>query len=153
VWIVRTEREVSSDVPAAPSDVRAFYTDLHQLMQVHPLVVSVDCIDSRQDSRGDYRDYRVRDRIPLGPLTMSISYRASVLEAPDGRVHTEACQQPQVRLSATVTFNPIEGGTRVTEHITIAAPRPLAGFTVTRAVQAHTEMLAGIRSHFEGATA
>ena len=49
-----------------------------------------------------------------------------------------------------MSFEPTESGTRVTERIGIEAPRPLLSVTVGKAVEAHTEMLAGIRRHFEG---
>ncbi len=42
-------------------------------------------------------------------------------------------------------------GTRLTERIQIAAPWPLASVTTRKAVEAHTEMLAGIRRRFEEA--
>jgi hypothetical protein len=50
-----------------------------------------------------------------------------------------------------VSFEAIDGGTRVTERIRIAAPRPLAPVTTREAVKAHIAMLAGIRRHFESA--
>jgi hypothetical protein len=49
-----------------------------------------------------------------------------------------------------VSFDPLDGGTRVVERLTIEAPRPLAAITTREAVKAHTEMLAGIRRHFGG---
>jgi hypothetical protein len=65
-----------------------------------------------------------------------------------GNVLTEARQFPQVRLRGIVTFEPTEVGTRLTERLQIAAPRPLAAMTRRQAVDAHAAMLAGIRSHF-----
>jgi hypothetical protein len=64
-------------------------------------------------------------------------------------VLTEADQPPGVRLRGTVSFEPIETGTRITERIRITAPVPLAAFTTREAVEAHIAMLAGIRRHFE----
>ncbi len=93
--------------------------------------------------------YRVRDRIPLGPLTMPITYWARVQVPTDGDVITEARQFPRVRLSGVVSFQPTEVGTRLTERLSIAAPRLLAAVTEREAVDAHGVMLAGIRSHFE----
>ena len=79
---------------------------------------------------------------------------ALVLSAAVGKsglcdVLTEADQSPGVRLRGTVSFDPVDGGTRVTERIRIAAPRLLAGVTIREGVKAHIAMLAGIRSHFE----
>jgi hypothetical protein len=65
-----------------------------------------------------------------------------------GDVLTEARQFPRVALDGVVSFVASGNGTRVTERIRIAAPRPLAAVTVRQAVAAHAEMLAGIRTHF-----
>ena len=144
----QTRRRLSADVPAPPDLVRQFYVDLRNMTLVHPLVVSVACVEQRNDPAGDYRDYRIRDRIPLGPLTLSVRYRASVLVTPDGLVYTDARQFPKVRLSGTVTFTPADVGTTIIESIDISVPRPLAAFTVREAVKAHTAMLAQIGEYF-----
>lgn len=141
--------ELCEEVPGAPDDVRTFYTDLNNMKLVHPLVVAVDRVGDRQDAQGHRRDYRVRDRVLFGPLRLAVTYRATVLIAPDGVVHTEARQFPKVRLTGTVTFAPAGAGTTVTETVDIAAPRLLAAFTAEQAEKAHAEMLAAIRRHFE----
>jgi hypothetical protein len=64
-------------------------------------------------------------------------------------VTAEARQFPRVRLRTTVSFEPIEAGTRLTEHMRIEAPRALAATTIREAVKAHTAMLVGIRRCFE----
>ena len=56
------------------------------------------------------------DRIPLGPLTIKITYQARLHVPRDGDVLTEADQSPGVRLRGRVSFEPIDGGTRVTER-------------------------------------
>ncbi|MEZ0050127.1 hypothetical protein ABIA30_001117 [Mycobacterium sp. MAA66] len=149
MWIVQTRRRLTAEVPAPPALVRDFYTDLHNMTLVHPLVVSVDRVHRRSDAAGDFSDYLVRDRIPIGPLNLSVTYRASILVDPKGFVYTEARQFPQVKLSGAVTFDPSATGTTITENIDISAPRPLAAFTVGQAVKAHTAMLAAIGCHFE----
>jgi hypothetical protein len=102
-----------------------------------------------QTDDGYQHTYRVRDRIPLGPLSMPITYWAQVRVPADGDVFTEARQFPRVRLNGVVSFEATEVGTRLTERLTIAAPRLLAAVTEREAVDAHVVMLAGIRSHFE----
>ena len=89
------------------------------------------------------------DRIPLGMLNLRIRYQARLQVPVQGDVITEACQFPRVRLDSTVTFEPIDSGTRVIERIRLAAPRPLAAMTKRQAVCAHIAMLAGIRRHFQ----
>jgi hypothetical protein len=151
LWIAHAERTLSEEVPAPPDAVRDFYVDLENIKLVHPLIVSVEAVSRSETPDGYVQSYRVIDRIPLGPFTMQITYQARLHVPRDGDVLTEADQSPGVRLRGTVSFEPIETGTRVTERIRIAAPRPLAAVTVREAVKAHTEMLAGIRRHFASA--
>ena len=150
-WVAHAERTLSEDVPAPPEDVRDFYADLDNIKLVHPLIVSVQATSRTETPDGYLQSYRVIDRILLGPFTMQITYRARLHVPPDGDVVTEADQSPGVHLRGTVSFAPIDGGTRVTERIRITAPRPLARMTTREAVKAHIAMLAGIRRHFETA--
>ncbi len=148
-WVARTERTLTEDVPAPPGEVRDFYVDLDNIKLVHPLIVSVETLSRTETADGVDHSYRVKDRIPLGPFRMTITYRARLRVPTVGDVLTEADQSPGVRLRGTVSFEPIAAGTRVTERIRIAAPRLLAPMTTREAVKAHIEMLAGIRRHFE----
>jgi len=147
------ERTLSEDVPGPPEDVRGFYVDLDNVKLVHPLVVSVRSVNRRETPDGYVQICRVVDRIPVGPLRLRTNYVARLYVPVGGDVLTEARQFPRVRLRGTVSFEAIAAGTRVVERIQIEAPRPLASMTVGKAVEAHTEMLAGIRRRFEGASA
>lgn len=144
IWIGQARRNVSGEVPAPPEQVRAFYVDLDNISRVHPLVQWVRSTSRVDLADGYQQDYRVRDRIPLGPLGLPITYRARVIVPTTGPVTAQARQFPQVRLDSRVDFAPIVTGTRITEELTIAAPRPLLALTVEQAVAAHTTMLAAI---------
>jgi len=148
-WVARAERTLTQEVPAPPEEVRDFYVDLDNIKLVHPLIVSVEALSRSETPDGYLQSYRVVDRIPLGPFTMKITYRVRLHVPADGDVMTEADQSPGVHLRGTVSFEPIDTGTLVTERIRIAAPRPLAWMTTREAVKAHITMLAGIRRHFE----
>ena len=149
-WLVaRAQRTVSEQIPAPPHEVRDFYVDLDNIKKVHPLVVAVRRTGREETVDGYVQSYRVRDRIPLGPLNLRISYVARLHVPNAGDVTAEAFQFPRVRLRTTVTFEPIDTGTRITEHIRIDAPRPLAAMTTREAVTAHAAMLAGMRRCFE----
>ena len=124
--MAHAERTLSEQVPAAPDRVRDFYVDLDNIKLVHPLIVSVQAMPRSETPDGYRQSYRVVDRIPLGPFTIQITYQARLHVPADGDVTTEADQSPGVRLRGTVSFEPVDGGTRVTERIRIAAPRPLA---------------------------
>jgi hypothetical protein len=148
-WTAHAERTLTEEVPAPPQVVRDFYVDLDNIKVVHPLIVSVQTLSRTETSEGYAQSYRVVDRIPLGPLTIKISYTARLQVPANGDVLTEADQSPGVRLRGTVSFEPVGHGTRVTERIRIAAPRLLSAITIREGVKAHIEMLAGIRRHFE----
>ena len=147
--VARAQRTVSEQIPAPPSEVREFYVDLDNIKKVHPLVVAVRTTDREQTADGYVQSYRVQDRIPLGPLNLRISYVARLHVPNAGDVTAEAFQFPRVRLRTTVRFEPIDTGTRITEHMRIDAPRPLAAMTTREAVNAHAAMLAGMRRCFE----
>ena len=152
LWIAVGTRTVSDVVPAPPGEVRAFYLDLDNIKAVHPLVVGVETISRSETADGYVQTYRVRDRIPLGPLTLPISYTATLTVPVDGDVLADSVQFPQVRLHTVVSFIAVDGGTEVTERMQISAPRPLFATTVSQAVAAHRKMLAGIRDRFADAS-
>lgn len=148
-WTVRAERTVSEDIPGPPEVVRAFYVDLRNIISIHPLVVSVTPADPIPNDDGYAQHYRIRDRIPVGPFTISVGYGARVEVPLVGDVYTEARQFPHVRLDGIVSFDADSGGgTRLTERLIITAPRPIAAFTVREAEKAHQAMLLGIQAHF-----
>ena len=143
-WICSAERTLSEDVAAPPSEVRRFYVDLNNIRLVHPLVVSVRTISRTETADGYTQTYRIHDRIPLGRLTLRTRYVARLHVPVAGDVIAEARQFPLVRLRSVVTFDGIDGGTRVVEHMRIQAPRLLAAVTVREAVNAHAAMLSNI---------
>jgi hypothetical protein len=148
-WITRTHRVVAETIPAAPAQVRAFYVDLANIVQLHPLVVAVRSTARRATEDGYTETFRVHDRIPLaGPVVVPINYRVTLMVPTAGDVTTESRQFPRVRLRSVVSFTATGEGTRVVEDIEIEAPTPLARLTVGQATAAHVEMLAGIRRVF-----
>jgi hypothetical protein len=148
-WIAHAERTITDVIPAPPAEVRAFYVDLDNIKQVHPLVVSVLSTARTETADGYTQTYRVRDRIAFGPLVLGIAYTARLHVPVHGDVLTEARQFPSVALDGVVSFAEAGQGTRITERLRIQTPRPLAAVTVRQAVAAHVEMLAGIRKYFD----
>ncbi|CRZ14077.1 SRPBCC family protein [Mycolicibacterium neworleansense] len=148
IWIGQARRSVSGEVPAPPEQVRAFYVDLDNISQVHPLVQWVRSTSRVTLADGYRQDYQVADRIPLGPFSLPITYRATLTVPTAGTVTAQARQFPQVRLDSRVDFTAGGTGTLITEDLTIAAPRPLLAITVEQAVAAHTTMLAAIGKLF-----
>jgi len=144
------ERAIVEHIPGPPEAVRRYYVDLDRIAEVHPLVVAVRTVSHRVTEDGYEQTYIVKDRVPLGFMTLPISYTATLRVPAVGAVTAQARQFPGVRLDSVVTFDAEPVGTRLTERIRISAPRILLATTVRQAVAAHIEMLAGIRRHFEG---
>ncbi len=150
VLTARSHQTLVEDVPASPDRVQAYYVDLTNIADVHPLVVSVRAVARSETPDGYTQTWRVKDRIPLGPFTLPIEYSALLRVPDDGPVRAEARQFPAVQLNSVVSFDAVPVGTRLTERIEIVGPRPLLGITVRQAVAAHKELLTGIRRHFAG---
>lgn len=112
-------------------------------------MVSVQTVSHRVTVDGYEQTYRVKDRVPLGILTLPISYTAVLRVPVSGPITAHARQFPGVRLDSVVSFDVDLVGTRLTERIRISAPRPLVAVTVRQAVAAHIATLAGMRRHFE----
>lgn len=144
------ERELEELVAAPPDVVRCYYVDLDRIADVHPLVVAVRTVSHLILEDGYEQTYSVKDLVPLGFLNLPITYTATLRVPFRGAVTAQARQFPGVRLDSVVTFDAVNGGTRLTERIRISAPPGLRAVTVRQAVAAHTEMLAGIRRHFSG---
>src|ERR1700759_48564 len=121
-WTANAERTLTEEVPAPPAEVRDFYVDLDNIRVVHPLIVSVETLSCTETPDGYRQSYRVVDRIPLGPFTIQTTYQARLTVPKAGDVLTEADQFPGGGLRGTVSFEPIDGGTRVTERIRFAVP-------------------------------
>ena len=118
---------------------------------MHPLVVSVRTLDRTEIADGYVQTYRVSDRIPLGPLRLRTSYVARLQVPMAGDVSTEAPAVPSSAAARQRCLRTDTTGTRIVERVQIEAPWPLASVTIRKAVEAHTEMLAGIRRAFDDA--
>lgn len=103
---MRAERILSEDIPAPPDDVRAFYIDLDNIKTVHPLVVSVHRTGRTELVDGYCQSYRVKDRIPFGPLTLPTSYTAHLRVASVGPVITRHASSPRPPVRGGVLRTP-----------------------------------------------
>lgn len=143
------ERTLAEEIPGPPREVRAFYVDLGNIAEIHPLVVSVRTVERQITADGYRQTYRIKDLVPLGFLRLPVTYTADLHVPGDGPVTARSRQFPRVRLDSSVSFTAVPGGTLLTEQIVIRAPWPLLSVTVRQAVAAHTEMLAALRRRFE----
>jgi hypothetical protein len=140
-WRASSDWTLTEFVPTDPATMRAFYTDLTNLKALHPLILSV-----REVAPGRWR---VQERNALGPLGIRTWYSVQLSVDADGDVVGESQAHLGVRVHDVVSFEAVDGGTKVVERLRLVAPLPLIGYAHREAVKAHEKMLAGMRRHFE----
>lgn len=140
---------LEQSIPGAPPhQVREFYVDLDKLKTLHPFLQDAQRLERTELPDGYRQRYRIRERIPFGPLPIGIRFIAELTVPDHGPVTSVSRQFPHIALDSTMSFDADGPGTHVVEHLTITAPTPLHAFTVRGALEAHTMMLAGISRHF-----
>ena len=154
--------EFECEIAAPIGSVRAFLCDLNRLSALHPLIESIEAMESPAD-RPRARFWRVVDRIPLGPLHIRMTYVASLEEISDFEIVGEAWQVPKVELRTVYTLTPLTTNsslaslgatgtgerTRVAERVAIRAPLGLRRFVVGQARAAHEATLGRVREELE----
>jgi carbon monoxide dehydrogenase subunit G len=128
--------------------VRSFLCDLHNHRDLHPLIVSVEDLAS-DPARPSARRYHITDRVPLGPVGMTIVYTAAVEALDDALVRGEAWQSPGIHLTTEYELTEMDGGTRLVERVRVEAPWLLRRFTIRKAREAHRAMLDRMKALLE----
>jgi hypothetical protein len=142
------DQQLTIAAPAAA--IRERIAAIDQIGQFHPLIISVAEIAPDVSAFGTpRRNYRVTDRMPLGPLRLRFTYLATATSPDDTSLHCEAFQSPGVHLVITYRFVPDGTATRVEEHCAITAPRLLLGTVRRQAQAAHRATLAHIKTTLE----
>ncbi len=141
-------------IKVSPDTARDFLASMKNHPRIHPLIVSITPLAPATDPDGTVvQRYRIRDRMRLGPLTVAFTYHATTrLSAPD-TLKLEAFQFPRIQLFNTTRFAAEGDGTRVSEQVSIEAPRLLMGIVLQQARQSHQQMLANLKQQLEAAVA
>jgi|SRR5579883_660975 hypothetical protein len=137
---------------AAPLErVRTHLTALMtRIEEIHPLVIATQHVKTTTAPDGSaIEHYRVRDRMKLGPFSITFTYRVEMSASPEGRLVSHAYQSPGIHLYNTTWCEPEGNGTRVREHIEITAPRLLMNITYNGAATAHQELFAKLKARLE----
>lgn len=75
----RASFELSTFVAVPPDTAFAFLSDLHNHKNLHGLLVGVEVLAEGYDVAGKpYKDYLLTDRMPLGPWSYLLRYKARV---------------------------------------------------------------------------
>lgn len=146
--IGHADRILSEAVPGDPDEVRDFCIDLSLIPEICP-GGSIRLVSRRESARDDAETYRVQDGLALGWLTVPLFYTVRLRVPVAGALSAELHPVPTIRVDSVIAFEPLETGCRLREYLRISAPRPLLGIAVDRTVSTHTELLAGVRRHFE----
>lgn len=147
------EFKLQIDIEVSPGEVRDFLLDLDNLAPLHPLIESIELLDSRPE-RPAARRYRVVDQIPMGPFHMRTVYTAELERLSDDEVCGRAWQSPGITLDTRYRLSPLHEsshgrGTHLDEHVRVEAPFGLGRFVVGQASRAHAETLAKMKRVLE----
>ena len=146
-------REMSSidffhtvDIQVGRARLHDFLCDLQNYRTLHPLIESIEEI-ARSEEMPDARRYRVVDRIPVGPFRLRTVYTAALEAVTENEIHGYAWQVPRIRVNTVYELEEIALGTRLSERVSIEAPRFLHRFVVREARRSHQETLTEIKHH------
>jgi hypothetical protein len=128
-----------------PEFIYSFLCYLPNHQRIQPLIVGVEKLDPVQPP---HYQYRITDRLRLGPLEFKTRYFASLACCHD-EIYLEAEQFPGIHLNKLLRFDPEKGGTRVSETVCIEAPAPLIHLVIAQARQAQEELFLRLKRHFE----
>lgn len=151
----RREFKLQVEIAVPPEQVRAFLLDLDNLAPLHPLIESIELLDSRPE-RPAARRYRVVDQIPLGPFHMRTVYLAELEGIAEDEVCGRAWQPPGITLETRYRLSPLRAlareagdGTVLEEEVRVDAPWGLGRFVQNQASRAHAETLAKMKRLLE----
>ena len=128
--------------------VRDFLADLHNIVPLHPLIISMEDLPALREMPG-VRRYRVTDRIALGPLRMRVRYTAAIEVLGKHEILAHAWQSPGIHLRTVYRMKEAGEETRVTEDVWVEAPRILRGYVIDQASQSHEKMLTEMKTLLE----
>jgi hypothetical protein len=135
----------------AGTDRAAAITVLSELSghaDLHPLIVDVREADPAPP--GVLRRYVIRDRVPVGPFVLPLTYVADVISVASDRIVVVARQRPATTVRNVTRLSEVDGRLRADVEITMTVPTVLFRFAFRQAERAHAE-LAGKLSKLLGA--
>jgi len=140
-------------IAAAPAVVQAQLAQLMtNIVGTQPFVVWSRLIGTTTNADGEQVDqYRVREHVELGPITLPITVAVDMRVTSGGRLISDAYQFPGIHLYNETWCEPEGTGAQVYEHIVITAPRLLLKTTYNGAAVAHKEMFARLKAQIENA--
>jgi hypothetical protein len=140
--------ELTTTIPAKPSEVIDFMVDLTRHHGMHPFVVRAEIIDSGTDGNGSWEQWRVVERPRLGPIRYTIRFPAKMTRTSETSMVGDVKAAPGCTLVTTTTARLVDGLTRLAESTTVTAPLLLVGYMTSQAHVAHARTFSLLPSQF-----
>jgi hypothetical protein len=134
------------DIQVGRARLYDFLCDLQNYRPLHPLIESIEEI-APSEEMPRARRYRVVDRIPVGPFRIRTVYTAVLEPVTENEIHGHAWQVPGIRIHTVYELEEVALGMRLSERVSIKAPRLLHRFVVREARRSHRETLTKMKDH------
>ncbi len=134
--------EIEIGVPG--SQISDFLADLHNIVPLHPLIVSMEDLPALPEMPSA-RHYRVVDRLAVGPMHIRVRYTATIEVSSEHEILAHAWQFPGIHLCTVYRMEQASESTRVIESVWVEAPRILRHYVIDQASQSHETMLAEMK--------
>jgi len=130
--------ELSTFVDADVETVFNFLSDLNNHRHLHPYFVKAELVDSGRDSDGNRtRDFMITERPRLGPFRYTITFPTKMVFTDQHEFQSDVRTALGTHLVNVMRCKSENNGTRVTENVTVEAPRLTIGYVKQQAYIAH----------------
>lgn len=137
---MKSEVTLTTTVRGDVRERAVFLSDMRNIERLHPLLRAV----ALEHEEGNLRVWRCDDRIFGFPLTYFPEQRIDA----DGLGYVSQTRQGGMTLTNVWRFEPVDGGTRVTERISFEGSQLVVWFSARVGVRAHRGLFAAIEREF-----
>lgn len=139
--------ELSTTVPLEPAAAIDFLLDLGHHHGLHPLLVSADVVHRGTGPTGEWADWEVVERVPLGPFGWPLRFGARMVRTERHVMEAHVRAAPGCLLRTTTSAEPSGAGSLLRETTVVTAPRPVLGFMTEQARAAHARTYERLPAH------
>lgn len=141
---------LATDIAVSPEAAFAFVADAHKLIGGHPLIHAMTLTSETTGPDGHiWRSYEVKETLKMfGFIPVPNKYHFTQ-KMGDGMDFICDVSSPPVTMQNAYQIEPTATGVRVTEHVTVHAPKLLMGYTIRTAMKAHQAMFQRVKETLE----
>lgn len=130
--------KLSTFVQIDPQTAFLFLSDLNNHRHLHPFFVKADIVSSGVDDAGNnFQDFMVTESPRLGPFRYTIHFPTRIIFTGEHEFTSEVHAAMGTHLVNKMICKAKNNGTRITESVTIHAPRITIGYVRQQAYIAH----------------